>query len=320
MYLFDFIIIIALISYGIYGFSRGGVRASLELIFSVISLFFAFLIGSMLSFPLQKIFLVSPSIMRVISILVIWFILESIFHFVFDTKVYEKALVKEKKKFFNKWFGVILGFARGVIFIMTFFILTVTLPLSSEVKNEISHSVIGRGLLNGGAFLDRKISSLVNSDCTSNAPTLLICKKEQKNIIYLSFRIEEFEVDYVAEQEMLVLINNERTAEGLDPLLWDEHLGKAARNHSADMFKSGYFSHQDLDGNSPLKRASEEEPYFIISAENIAYAPTLELAHSGLMESDGHRENILQPAFTRIGIGIIDGGEYGKMFTQVFAD
>jgi uncharacterized protein YkwD len=54
------------------------------------------------------------------------------------------------------------------------------------------------------------------------------------------------------------------------------------------------------------------------AGENIAGAPTVEKAHSSLMNSPGHRRNILNPNYTHVGIGIIDGGPYGKMFTQLF--
>ena len=59
---------------------------------------------------------------------------------------------------------------------------------------------------------------------------------------------------------------------------------------------------------------------FGAAGENIAYASTLELAHNGLMRSPGHRANILSDDFKRIGIGVMDGGIYGKMFGQDFLD
>jgi len=46
----------------------------------------------------------------------------------------------------------------------------------------------------------------------------------------------------------------------------------------------------------------------------------LSTAHNGLMNSEGHRANILEPEFRKIGIGVIDNGVYGKMFVQVFTD
>ena len=68
------------------------------------------------------------------------------------------------------------------------------------------------------------------------------------------------------------------------------------------------------------RRLLDADVDFILAGENLAFAPSLDLAHDGLMQSQGHRENILAEEFSRIGIGVIDGGSYGKMFVQVFAD
>ena len=54
------------------------------------------------------------------------------------------------------------------------------------------------------------------------------------------------------------------------------------------------------------------------AGENLAYAQSVAIAHRALMDSSGHRENILRPEFTRIGIGIINAGAYGRMVTQLF--
>lgn len=57
---------------------------------------------------------------------------------------------------------------------------------------------------------------------------------------------------------------------------------------------------------------------FVVAGENLALAQNLLLAHDGLMNSPGHRANILREAFGRVGIGILDGGIYGLMVTQKF--
>jgi uncharacterized protein YkwD len=57
---------------------------------------------------------------------------------------------------------------------------------------------------------------------------------------------------------------------------------------------------------------------FRTAGENLALAPTLQLAHTGLMNSPGHRANILRPEFGRLGIGIMDGGYHGIMVSQEF--
>jgi uncharacterized protein YkwD len=75
-----------------------------------------------------------------------------------------------------------------------------------------------------------------------------------------------------------------------------------------------------LEGEDVGNRLVESGVEFIIAGENLALAPSLELAHDGLMQSLGHRENILASEFGRVGIGVIDGGIYGKMIVEVFAD
>jgi uncharacterized protein YkwD len=93
-----------------------------------------------------------------------------------------------------------------------------------------------------------------------------------------------------------------------------------ARAYSADMFARGYFSHLDPDGKSPFDRMRAGDVEFGTAGENLALAPTLKLAHQGLMNSPGHRANILKPEYRTVGIGIVDGGAYGLMVTQDFTD
>jgi uncharacterized protein YkwD len=57
---------------------------------------------------------------------------------------------------------------------------------------------------------------------------------------------------------------------------------------------------------------------FLAAGENLALAPSLQVAHNGLMNSPGHRRNILDHQFGRVGIGIMDGGIRGLMVTQNF--
>jgi uncharacterized protein YkwD len=56
------------------------------------------------------------------------------------------------------------------------------------------------------------------------------------------------------------------------------------------------------------------------AGENLALAPDVEIAHNGLMNSPGHRANILTPEFKKVGIGCLAGGTHGKMFSQEFTN
>ncbi|NMA30235.1 MAG: hypothetical protein GX941_00220 [Candidatus Methanofastidiosa archaeon] len=120
------------------------------------------------------------------------------------------------------------------------------------------------------------------------------------------------------ENYMLSLINNERLGHGLKPLAINPSLASAARSHSQDMIDRGFFSHVNPDGLTPSDRARNAGYSFTALAENICGNPSIDAGHSSLMNSPTHRANILNPSYSEIGIGIINGGPYGKMITQLF--
>ena len=84
------------------------------------------------------------------------------------------------------------------------------------------------------------------------------------------------------------------------------------------MFKLKYFGHQSPVSGSPFDRLKAAGITYTRAGENLAYAQSVAVAHRALMDSPGHRENILRPEFTRIGIGVINAGAYGRMVTQLF--
>ncbi len=123
-----------------------------------------------------------------------------------------------------------------------------------------------------------------------------------------------------AEAEMLRLVNAERTANGLTPFVLDAALSDVARAHSADMVAKGYFAHNSLEGLSPFDRMARAGITYRTAAENIAWASTVQATHTALMNSPGHRANILNPTLGRIGIGIVQKDARYIMTTQNFRD
>jgi len=127
-------------------------------------------------------------------------------------------------------------------------------------------------------------------------------------------------VDTASEARMLTLLNQERTSRDLPPFVLDAKLTEVARAHSADMRDRDYFSHTNPDGLSPFDRMKAAGISFGWAAENIAWGPGVEWAHQGLMDSPGHRANILNPELLRIGIGIVGPTNGQQWFTQAFTD
>lgn len=138
--------------------------------------------------------------------------------------------------------------------------------------------------------------------------------------IDLSFSgITALERDPDAEQILLDLMNQERASAGLSPLQPDTALADVGGRHGREMFALGYFSHTSPTFGSPADRLAAGGLEYPLSGENIALAPTAELAHEGLMNSPAHRANILNPAFTRVGIAALRSTDHGLMVTQEFA-
>jgi uncharacterized protein YkwD len=136
----------------------------------------------------------------------------------------------------------------------------------------------------------------------------------------LPYSTNDFELRNDLEIQMLQLINQERKKYGLKMLVNDEALNKVARAHAADMFRRGYFSHNTPEGIDPFQRLHKANIKYKFAGENLAMAPTLLRAHIELMNSPGHRANILHPSYGRIGIGILQSTKHGLMVTQEFRD
>ncbi len=129
------------------------------------------------------------------------------------------------------------------------------------------------------------------------------------------------------EKEVLEIVNRERTSRGLNPLAWDEDLAYSARYHAADMAMSDYFDHDSYDrdrngflvyvcGTFERIRAFTEG-----WAENISAGySTPESVMEGWMNSTRHRENILNPSYTELGVGYYyySNSTYGQYWVQNF--
>ncbi len=116
-----------------------------------------------------------------------------------------------------------------------------------------------------------------------------------------------------SEQKLIDMINNERIKAGLNALEIDRELSKVARLKSEDMDKNNYFSHTSPTYGSPFTMIKDFGITYRNAGENIAKTYSVERAHEGFMNSEGHRRNILTPGFTHIGVGI-SGYYYTEMF------
>ena len=139
---------------------------------------------------------------------------------------------------------------------------------------------------------------------------------------------KSFEESALATQ-MLALINQARAEEGLTPVEWDAFAASVATAHAHDMAENQYFSHWDLQGYGPDIRyalaggaelAMENiSTYYEYYSNNTPkqlekFDQLVIQSHEGLMNSPGHRKNIMDPHHTHVGIGFVYNPETGYFF------
>ena len=129
--------------------------------------------------------------------------------------------------------------------------------------------------------------------------------------------------------------NEERLANGVSQLSLNPCLSTTARDHSADMAANDFFSHDNLRGEDPSERAARHgcpttKPmgggYWIGVGENIGWTYNIgstsqDVARAmmdGWMNSPGHRQNILNPQYSSIGIGVAESSNGKYISTQDF--
>lgn len=141
----------------------------------------------------------------------------------------------------------------------------------------------------------------------------------QVAIINASFKVRDAFLELTQDvgsgtQDMVALVNNEREKAGLNLLTENQTLNVSAKMKCDDMITKKYWDHLSPDGTAPwffIKKAGYEYHY---AGENLVKSIPEGEAMERLMESPSHRENILNPRYTQIGIG-----RCGEYIVQHFA-
>lgn len=312
----DLIAVLIVIIYVVDGYRQGFVKQLFDLIGIVISFLLAVKFYPEVAVALSSLGLAS-NLTKPIGFFVLWSIVQIIFYV---GGFYLFRYLPDRWHFngTNKAFGLVAGLCKGTIIVSIFLILMMVLPLGSSIKELLSNSAVTGRLIKATAKAESQVNTALWQMNNSLGFIGMVPDNGKDN--ELGFKTNNYKIDESSEQLMIEIVNRERAKMGVAPLKENVLLRNVARAHSMDMIIQGYFSHTDILGAKPSDRLTLAGADYRITGENLALAPSVDLAIVGLMGSTKHRENILDPTFKRIGIGVLDVGFYGKMFTQVFTD
>jgi uncharacterized protein YkwD len=219
----------------------------------------------------------------------------------------------------NRLLGLFPAAMAGLLVAALLVTVVSVAPVPEVIAAEVQSSQIGGRLIGWTTQLEGQLRPIFG-DAISETLNFLTVRPETDAFLQLPYQVLDPQPAPAVENEMLRLVNEERIKAGLPPLVMDEGLRQVARVHARDMFQRGYFSHYTPDRRSPFDRLLSANIRYLAAGENLALAPTVQAAHRGLMNSPGHRANILSPTFRKIGIGAMAGGLRGIMFSQEFTN
>jgi len=314
----DLLFIIVTLIFAIWGYFRGGIKEFYSLFSFFISIYIALVLYKNFLSLVGWITFMPESYVKALAFFGIWLIVEVLFFTVFYFGA-DKLPQSWEKSRTNAAFGILGGGLKALLILSLIFLSLLMLPLPKYVQKSISKSYFSKfGHDNSPqlvSFVDTNFSGL-----GSNVIKAVAVSPDQKKIVKLGFTEKNPIINIAEEKVMLTKINKARTEIGVDKLVLDDKLSEVALSHGIEMFAGGFLSHLSADGSSPFDRLNKQQISYFFAGENLAIAPDLDSAFNALMESPGHKANILSGDYGKVGIAVLGAGSKGNIYVQEFTD
>lgn len=301
--------------------SRGFFETLFEIVSFLASIVTAYRWYDAFSIVIMKQIKLTSGIAHVAAFFFIWFVIETFLYTVF-TLIFAPYLKELRTNPINRLGGYFAGAIHACL--ISFFIVSMifAFPVRGWVKQDILQSKTGPYFVNLSSQVEYRVKNVFGGALQESMNFLTVKPKSGETIdLGVKVAASNLHTDTESEQIMLNSVNKERTSRGIPALNMDTNLTILARDYATEMFVNGFFSHtSSVDSTTPADRAERHHIEYSVIGENLAFAPDVYLAHQGLMNSEGHRRNILSLEYSKVGIGVIDGGPFGRMFVQEFSD
>lgn len=314
----DLLVLVVLAVFGLLGYKRGLIKEATDFVILLVSFGLALLLFSGFTSFLLSFISLPDTFVRAGAFFAIWFIVELVMYLAVPVVLgrLPEDIVDSR---WNHFGGIVLSIVKAAVMIGLVIIALLILPLGKVVETNIKGSFVG-GLVDKNTAVVEKIFENTFGDAVSTISKFATVTSDSKERIDLGYTLKNPTSDVPSATRMLILVNEERKKAGLSELTLDKKLSEVAAAHAKDMFARGYLSHYTPEGKSAFDRMKEAgiNPFF--AGENLALAPDVDSAMAGLMNSTGHRANVLSGDYRKVGIAAYDGGVHGEIFVQEFTD
>lgn len=313
----DIVIVLSLLMAAFDGWRRGAIIVALELLVFGVAIGTAFLLyGSVGSVFIQ--FGLRPSLSSIIGFITVLGIVEAVFRLALGLvgRIVSKLI---RLGVLGSAIGGGLSALKQGVLLAIFINLLLFLPVIPQVRSTIQSSRLAPMFELKILSLEQAFSAMI-TPAIEELQSMTTVVKISDSPLTIDTPIQSLAVDNRAEQELFRLVNEERQQQGLIELTWSDKLADVGRAHSKDMWQRQYFAHVNPDEKTPFDRIDAVGITYRDAGENLALAPTTPIAHKGLMDSPGHRANILKPEYRQLGVGSVRNGLYGVMYTQLFSN
>jgi uncharacterized protein YkwD/uncharacterized membrane protein required for colicin V production len=314
----DLVIVVVILLLTYLGYLRGFIRDFLDLVALVLAIWVASATYISFGAYFAQVLPITTGIATTAAFFFVWFVVMLVYYGLM-TFFYDRVPEGVRESKYNKWFGLLPAFVRAVLFVWFTINLLVILSIFGPIQKSLDGSYFAGILTKNNGLVSSFISRTFGPAAADTAQFLTVKPQSNENIA-LGFSTTNVKSDPTAAKQMLVLLNNERKAAGLPELVFDEKLAQVGEAHCKDMFARGYFSHNTPEGKTPFDRMDAAGITYFLAGENLALAPSVDDAFTGLMNSPGHKANMLTRDFGKVGISAVDGGKYGIMLAQEFTN
>jgi uncharacterized protein YkwD/uncharacterized membrane protein required for colicin V production len=316
------LILVLLVLFGILaGIGRGFLRTGLDLAVLVVSAFGGMLLYARFADLFSRVIEAERATLNVLGLAassLITFSVLSALVMTLATPTIDAVRRIPRVRLVDTVFGAVPGLVYGLMFGLMLSLMFSFFSFGSGVDRALAESGVANRLRGSAQQITGNLATRTGADLADFSYIVA----PDGGTSYRLPPVGDTGIDASLEDEERIfrLVNDARNEHGLPPLQLDESLREVARQHSEEMLRLGYFAHESPNTGTLGDRLRANDIPYRHAGENLAYAPSADVAHRGLMQSPGHRANILEAGYSRLGVGVLRSPDGTIMVTQVFSN